>query len=471
MDFSSAIDLVDDIRDGRREVSEVVEECFRRIEELDPELNAFLALNEEDALEKAKKIDESGNVDEMPLAGLPIAVKDNEETEGLRTTYGSKLYEDFVPEEDSVLVERLENAGAIIVGKTNLPEFGLISYTDNQLMEPTLNPWNLDKTVGGSSGGSAAAVASEITPVATGSDSGGSIRIPASFCNLYGLKPTFWRVPTHPKKPIFVGLHTKGFITRSVEDTAYLLDLAAGRDRKDMNSLPEEQFSYLNAIERPLEESDRLNDVKIAFSSDLGYATVEPAVEEIVRSAVFDFEEFGEVEEVEIDAPNLESELIEKVGSEVITMMGEKMEDWKEVAYPPLLTFLTIAESVEADEYISIEERVRDFWSSLRPIYEEFDFLVTPTVAVPPFEIGDIGPNKIDGENVSPLGWMAFTYPFNFTRQPAASVPAGFTDDELPVGMQIVGEQFDDLGVLKISKAYQQVNPWQDKRPELISSL
>lgn len=467
MNFESAVELVDEIRRNVLEPTEVVEECYRRIEDLEPKLNAFLTLDKERALEKAKELDEKENLGEKPLAGLPIAAKDNEETDGIRTTYGSKLYEDFVPKEDSVLVERLKRAGAIIVGKTNLPEFGLIAYTDNQLMEPTRNPWDLSRTVGGSSGGSAAAVASSLVPVATGSDGGGSIRIPASFCNLYGLKPSYGRVPTYPKKPIFVDLHTKGFLTKSVEDTAFLFDVASGRDLRDMTSLPKEEFSYYEDVSGSLVESGQFEEVKIAYSSDLGYATVDPEVEEVVRNAVFEFDEIGEVEEVEIEAPKLEYELSEKVASEVVAMMGERLDEWKEVVYPPLLTFLSLAESTELNEYIGIEEKIGEFWESIRSIYQEFDFLVTPTVTVPPFEIGEIGPNEIAGENVSPLGWMAFTYPFNFTRQPAASVPAGFTGDNLPVGMQIIGRHFDDIGVLRVSKAFQEINPWQGEIPEV----
>ena len=450
-----AVDIVEKLKGGEISAVELVEECLEKIERLNPKINAFVTLNEK-AVEDARNADPN-----TPLAGLPVAIKDNVETKGIRTTYCSKLYEDYVPEEDAVLVERLKKAGAVILGKTNMPEFGLIAYTDNPLFGPTRNPFDLSKTVGGSSGGSAAAVAAGILPVASGNDGGGSIRIPASFCGLYGLKPSFGRVPCYPSLPIFVGLHSEGFLTRYVEDTALMLDLAKGRDIRDMNSLPDDDVSYLRAIE------EQPDNVKIAFSPDLGYATVESEVEEIVRKAAFRLEKFGEVEEVKLNAPSLESELVTKVVLEVVTFMGERMEEWEKVAFPPYLGFMALAQSLTYREYIKIEERKMELWKALRSVFEEYDYLITPTVACKPFEIGKISPNEIDGKPITPIGWMPFTYPFNFTGQPAASIPAGFSKEGLPVGMQIVGKHYDDAGVLKISKAFQDISPWQDKYPKL----
>ncbi len=450
-----AVDIVEKLKGGEIKAVELVEECLEKIERLNPKINAFVTLNEK-AVEEAKKADPN-----TPLAGLPVAIKDNVETKGIRTTYCSKLYEDYIPEEDAVLVERLKKAGAVILGKTNMPEFGLIAYTDNPLFGPTRNPFDLSKTVGGSSGGSAAAVAAGILPVASGNDGGGSIRIPASFCGLYGLKPSFGRVPCYPSLPIFVGLHSEGFLTRYVEDTALMLDLVKGRDVRDMYSLPDDGVSYLKAIE------EQPDGVKIAFSPDLGYATIDSEVEEIVRKAAFRLEKFGEVEEVKLNAPSLESELVTKVVLEVVTFMGDRIEKWEKVAFPPYLGFMALAQSLTYKEYIKIEERKMELWKALRSVFEEYDYLITPTVACKPFEIGRISPDEIDGKPITPIGWMPFTYPFNFTGQPAASIPAGFSKDGLPVGMQIVGKHYDDAGVLKISKAFQDTSPWQDKYPEL----
>uniref|UniRef100_A0A7C3ZR40 Amidase n=1 Tax=Archaeoglobus fulgidus TaxID=2234 RepID=A0A7C3ZR40_ARCFL len=450
-----AVDIVEKLKGGEIKAAEIVEDCLEKIERLNPKINAFVTLNEK-AVEEARKADSS-----TPLAGLPVAIKDNVETKGIRTTYCSKLYENYVPEEDAVIVERLKKAGAIILGKTNMPEFGLIAYTDNPMFGPTRNPFDLSKTVGGSSGGSAAAVAAGMVPVASGNDGGGSIRIPASFCGLYGLKPTFGRVPCYPSIPIFVGLHSEGFLTRYVEDTALMLDLVKGWDLRDINSLPDDGISYLKAIE------EQPDNVKIAFSPDLGYATVDSEVEEIVRKAAFRLEKFGEVEEVKLEVPKLEAELTMKVVLEVVTFMGERMEEWEKVAFPPYLGFMPLAQSLTYREYIKIEERKMELWKALKRVFENYDYLITPTVACKPFEIGKISPDEINGKFITPIGWMPFTYPFNFTGQPAASIPAGFSKEGLPVGMQIVGKRYDDAGVLRISKAFQDISPWQDKYPEL----
>jgi aspartyl-tRNA(Asn)/glutamyl-tRNA(Gln) amidotransferase subunit A len=454
----SAVEILEKIRSEELKPVEVVEAFLERIKELNPEINAFVTLNE-NAVREAKELEKEGG-DGKPLYGLPVAVKDNVDTKGIRTTYGSKLYENYVPKEDAVIVERLKRAGAVIVGKTNIPELALLPITDNNLFGETKNPWDLSRTPGGSSGGSAAAVAAGMIPVATGNDGGGSIRIPAAFCGLYGLKPSYGRVPCYPSFPMFVGLNSEGVLTRCVEDTALFMDVMAGRDDRDKYSLPDEKISYSKVIDEGIE------GVNIAFSPNLGYATVDPEVEEIVRSAAFRLEKAGaEVEEVDISLPSLESELVTKVVLEVATFLGDKFEEWKQIAYPLLLPFMELVGSLTYREYIGVEARKEELWRELRQIFSSYDFLITPATAVPPFQLGNIGVSEIAGEAVTPLGWMPFTYPFNFTGQPAASLPAGFTKERLPVGMQVVGRRFDDAGVLRVSKAFQDVSPWQDKRP------
>ena len=456
--MKTALELVEALRSGEMRASELVEECLERIRSLNPKINAFVTLN-------PRALQEAERSKDKPLAGLPIAVKDNTFTKGLRTTFGSKLFESFVPSEDSVIIERLRKAGAVIIGKTNMPEFGLIAYTDNVLFGPTRNPWDLRRTVGGSSGGSAAAVAAGMVPVATGNDAGGSIRIPASFCGIYGFKPTFGRIPLHPPTPVLIDLTCEGFLTKSVEDMALLLDLVKGRDERDMYSLPDDKRSYLKELENPID------DVKIAFSPNLGYAIVDPEIEEVVRRAVFRLEKFGTVEEIEVSLPCLEKELRTKTALEFITFISERLEEWKRVAYPPHLGFLRFAEGLTYKDYIGIEAKKQELWRAVRSIFEGYDFLITPTTAVKPFEIGRIAPKEIAGKPATPLAWMPFTYPFNFTGQPAASVPAGLSRDGLPIGMQIVGRKFDDLGVLKLSKAFQEVSPWIEELSRLFERL
>ncbi|MFN3383872.1 MAG: amidase [Archaeoglobaceae archaeon] len=452
--MESAVELVEKLSGGELRAKELVEMCFERIRELNPKINAFVTLN-------PRAIEEAKEAKGKPLAGLPIAVKDNTDVKGLRTTYGSKLLENYVPTWDSVIVERLRKAGAVVIGKTNLPEFGLIAYTDNVLFGATRNPWDLSKTVGGSSGGSAAAVISEMVPVATGNDGGGSIRIPASFCSLYGLKPTFGRVPWYPQMPVFTSMVCEGFMTRFVEETAFLLDFVKGYDPRDMYSLPDDGISYYKSLEEPID------DVRIAFSADLGYATVDPEVEEVVRKAVFKLEKFGEVEEVKLNVPSLEFELTMKVVLEFTTFISERLKEWEKVAYPPYLAFLPMAEAFGYREYIKIEEKRMELWKALREVFEKYDFLVTPTTAVKPFDLGKISPEEIAGKPTTPIGWMPFTYPFNFTGLPSASIPAGFSKDGLPIGMQVTGRKYEDLAVLKISKAFQEIAPWQEVKPKI----
>lgn len=449
--WRSAVELVEKLRGGEVKAVEVIDYCFERIRDLNPKINAFITLND-------RAVEEAKNVKGKPLAGLPIAVKDNVETKGLKTTYGSKLFENHVSKSDSIIVERLRRAGAVIIGKTNMPEFGLIAYTDNLIIGPSRNPYDLSKTVGGSSGGSAAAVAADMVPAATGNDAGGSIRIPASFCNLFGLKPTFGRVPVYPRVPVFSGLICEGFLTSCVEDSALLLDLVKGYDVRDPTSLPPDS-SYLKAIE------EQPREVKFAFSVDLGYAIVDPSVERVVRDAVRRLEKVGVVEEVEVKLPNLEYELTKKVASELLVFLGDRLEEWKRVAYPPHLKLLDLARSISLSDYIAIEHAKLNLWKATSRIFKKYDILVTPTVAVPPFDIGRIRVYEIAGKPVSPLGWMPFTYPFNFTGQPAASIPAGFIGN-LPVGMQLIGRHHSEAELLKVCKVYQEIYNWR-RKPEI----
>ena len=431
-----------------------------RIKKFNDKINAFITINE-NVVDEAKRVR-----DKKPLHGIPIAVKDNIETKGIRTTYGSKLFENNVPQEDAIIIERIKNAGGLVLGKTNLPELALMPFTDNLLVGPTRNPWDLDRTVGGSSGGSAAAVAAGFAPAALGNDGGGSIRIPAAFCGVYGFKPSYGRIPLYPKTiKAFLDLHTEGFLTRSVKDAAILMDITSGPDIRDPESIPREVVSFEKSL------NDDIEGVKIAFSLDLGYAVVDEEVEKVVRDALKSFEKAGAVvEEVKVSIPNAGEALVAKVASEVLAFIGDKIEEWKKVAYPLYLAILEQAKEVKGYEYARAEILRDLIWASLRGIFKKYDFLVTPTTAVPPFKIEEIpGPTRIRGKEVPLIvGWMPFTFPFNFTKQPAASLPAGLTSNGLPVGLQIIGKPLDDLGVLKVSAAYEKVRPWKNWRPKAL---
>ncbi len=462
----SAVELAGLI--SRREASpvEVLEVYLEMIKKLNPRLNAVVTLEEEKALDAAREAEkELAGEGNGPLHGVPVAIKDNVYTAGIRTTCGSMMMENYVPEQDAVLVERLKKAGAIVLGKTNLPEFGLIPVTDNLLFGPTRNPWNLEKTSGGSSGGSAAGIACGMFPLASGNDGGGSIRIPASLCGIYGIKPSFGRVPIHPRFPGWETMNHEGPLTRTVEDAALMLQVMAGAHRGDRMSLPQGDHNYLDALKRGVK------GLRMAFSPDLGYAVVDPEVKKITARAAGAFEELGcEVEEIDPGLFSMEEDLQVMIISETMAKMEEDMDEWKEKAYPPYQVFMQMADSISGKDLARVQMRREELWSKARLIWEKYDLLLTPSTAVPAFtsgEGGPIGPETINGQPVGPVSWIAFTFPFNFTGQPAASIPCGFTEEGLPVGLQVIGDRFDEHTVLAASAAFEKIRPWSDHWPQL----
>lgn len=448
----------------RKELSprEAVSAFLERIDKINPSLNAVVTLNEEEALrraEQAEKVYLEGGEEAGMIEGLPVAIKDNVFTRGMRTTFGSNLYRDFVPEEDGILVERIKKEGGIILAKTNLPEFGLIPVTDGPLFGPCRNPWNIERTTGGSSGGSAAGVAAGLFPLAQGNDGGGSIRIPCALCGVFGLKPTFGRVPSYKHLPGWETLIHDGPITRRVRDAALLLDVMAGFDLRDMHTLPDAGYSFLEALD------GEVPPLKLAYSPDLGYVpAVDPEVRELTRRAAEVFEELGwPVEEVELDLPNLEGDLLVQVVVETVTANEERLEEWAETAFPLYLPFLDLAKAYKPQDVVRVQFRREELWERLTPVFRDYDLLICPTTAVPAFPLqppGPLGPSVIDGKEVSPLAWMGFTFPFNFTGQPAATVPCGLSSEGLPVGLQIVGRRLDEVGVLRAAAAFERARPW-----------
>ncbi len=463
--WMSAIELAKAIREGELSPVEVVDAFFDRINKINPELNAFVTLMEDSARKEAEKAEKAVKKGEKlgPLHGVPIAVKDNIGVKGVRLTYASKMYENNIAKEDMIHVERLRKAGVIILGKTNLPEFGLIPITDNPVFGPSRNPWDRSKTTGGSSGGSAAAIASGMAPIALGNDGGGSIRVPSSLCGVFGLKPHLGRVPRWPTLPGWETMAVEGPLTRTVADAALMMDIMAGPDNRDYLSLPPPTVSYYKKLEEDAKGK------KFAYSPDLGYAVVDPEIIDVTRKAAFAFADLGyEVEEVELDFPNMENDLVNQVVAETVAANEEHLEEWKKVAWPEYLNFLWLADHIKATDYAKTQYRRKELWDKVREVFEKYDFLLTPATAIPAFSIDlGMGPTEIDGKAVASTTWIAFTYPFNFTHQPASSVPCGFTKDNLPVGLQILGNRFDELGVLQASRAFEKALPWRDKRPPI----
>jgi Asp-tRNA(Asn)/Glu-tRNA(Gln) amidotransferase A subunit family amidase len=463
--FTPATELAARIR--RKELSpvEVFDAFAARIEALNPKLNAFCTLVLDRAREEARQA-EAAVVRGDPLGpihGLPVGIKDLVPTAGIRTTFGSKLYAENVPQADAEVVRRIRAAGGIIVGKTTTPEFGHKGVTDSPLFGVTRNPWNLDRTPGGSSGGAGAAVAAGMVPLADGSDGGGSIRIPASFCGIFGHKPSYGLVSRAPTLDYFTTLSHLGPMTRTVADGVLFLKAMAGYDYKDPYSLP----FPAEQLDGVLAGAESLKGVKIAWSPDLGYAPVEPEVLDLTRSAVAAFEELGAV--VEEANPGFENPL---PAFEVLfnIFMAERvicyLPDRQADIDPTLLKIVERALGFTAVDYGKAQIRRSRLYEQCVAFFEKYDLLLTPTMPMPAFEVGVYPPKLVGGVELDEsLGWTPFTFPFNLTNQPAASVPAGWTRDGLPVGLQIVGGPRQDLLVLRAAAAFERVRPWAHRRP------
>jgi aspartyl-tRNA(Asn)/glutamyl-tRNA(Gln) amidotransferase subunit A len=455
---------------------EVVDAVLDRLDRLDPVLNAFTTVVPEEARQRAKWLEAeiAAGHDIGPLAGVPTGVKDLICTKGVRTASGSFAYADFVPDEDDVVVERIEAAGAIVIGKTQVPEFGYSGTGQTPLAEPTRNPWNLDRTSGGSSAGSGAAVAAGIGPFSLGSDGGGSVRIPASFCGLYGLKATMGRVPLYPgtKDERYPGvsswesLEHIGPLTRTVADAALVMSVIAGHDDRDRLSIPSDDLDWRRAVDGDL------RGLRVAYSPDLGYAAVDPQVRAVVDRAAEVFErDLGCV--VERADPGWvdpyesfwgvvvnESDLVGL--RRLADSLGDRMS-------PHLVDVLRA--DWTAEQFTTALMGRKAVYNASWRFFRDYDLLLTPTLAVPAFEHGLQGPTVIDGREVEPFYWLSFTFPHNLTGQPAATVPAGFTPDGLPVGLQIVGRRLDDVLVLRASAAFEAAAPWADRWPPLLDEM
>lgn len=449
-----------------REVSsvELTEMFLGRIEELNPVLNAYLTVSGDEAMESAKRADKRiGRGKKVPpLLGIPVSIKDLELTKGIRSTMGSLAYRDYVPEIDSLTSERVRKSGAVILGKTNTPEFGLLGTTENRLGDACRNPWNIDRTSGGSSGGAAAALVSGLCAVATGSDGGGSIRIPASFCGVYGIKPTLGRVAKFGgvgnAAPNFTS--QSGPMARNVRDAATLLQALAGYDSRDINAMREKPPNFSKGLD------DGVEGLKVAWSVDLGYAAVDPEVARIAYEGAQVFEELGcEVEEPQISLQHPIEYFMTIFSTGAFVSYRELWENQRDLLTSYVRGNMALGESVTGVDFVKAMLDYQRLGSQTDDVMEEYDLLLTPTMSVPAFEIGQ-HPREIDGKSVDPrLGYMPYTPVFNLTGQPAASVPCGFTEDGMPIGLHIVGRRGDEATVLRASAAFEEARPWAHLRP------
>jgi aspartyl-tRNA(Asn)/glutamyl-tRNA(Gln) amidotransferase subunit A len=461
--YMSAIELTRAIRTKEISPVEVINAVLARIEQLNPKLNAFCQVSADAARQAAQIAEQAVMRGETlgPLHGVPVSIKDLVITKGVRTMRGSKLYEHDVPNEDAPVVERLKAAGAIILGKTTTPEFGFKGVTDSRVTGISRNPWNLDRTPGGSSGGAGAAVATGMGPLAIGTDGGGSIRIPSSFCGIYGLKPHVGRVPVYPASATGDLSHV-GPMTRTVRDAALMLNVIAGADERDRFSLPTSHPDYLKAVEGDI------HGLRVAWSSDLGFAMVDPQVRQITAEGVGGFAELGcHVEEVNPGFDNPE-ELFRHFFYVNLGAMLQDYPGYESQIDPQLLVNVEEVKGLTAQDYARSLLRRNTIFDKIRRLFMTYDLLLCPTVAVPPFEVGLEGPTQIAGRPVNRQAWIVLTPLFNLTGQPAATVPCGFTSDGLPIGLQVVGRRFDEATVLCASAAFEAARPWAQKQPPVV---
>ncbi|WP_078593691.1 amidase [Evansella clarkii] len=449
---------------------ELMDLTIERINKINPEINAFCTISGESARNKARLAEEKIMKNESfgLLHGIPTAIKDLTPTQGITTTFGSRAYKNFIPEHDSECVKRLKLAGAIVTGKTNTPEFGYKGTTDNDLFGVTKNPWDTNLTAGGSSGGSAAAVAAGLVPLAEGSDGGGSIRIPASLCGVYGFKPTFGRIPFDLNIENLFSAHNPfvhlGTLTRTVEDAYLMYSVMAGPDQKDPFCLPETiEYDEKRLLALP-------EEMKVAYSRDLGLFRIDHEVDKLTQQGVYKLEGLGcKAEKVELSF-NYSKKEIDRAFytlwfSQMAINYSHLLEKHSHDLSEDIIKIITKGREINIMDYKKVERIRSHVWGKIQGIFNEYDLLITPTLAVPPFPHNLKGPDEINGIKANPgTDWM-LTSLFNLTGHPAASMPAGFTEKGLPVGMQLIAPRFKEMTILQTSYAFEQAYPWTGKRP------
>ena len=462
--MSTVIDTAEAVRRGERKAVEVLDECLDAIATGNERLNAFVHVAPDLAREAAERVDEAvaRGDDPGPLAGVPFGVKDLEDCGGMPTSHGSLLFKDRPPvDADSIHVARLRAAGAVPVGKTAAPEFGTVAFTSTKAWGVTRNPWNPERTPGGSSGGSAAAVAAGLVPFCTASDGGGSTRIPASFTGLVGMKASYGRIP-HPNAAVSQTT-SLGALTTTVADAARHLDVVAGPDDRDRLSLPAANVSY----ERALEDLD-VRGLKAAWSVDLGFAAVDPEVAELTEAAAHAL-----VEEAGLELVDRPVELTDPVRTWMSAGAVDLWLDLEEGMWPERKSELMgfVRRAFELTEETTVRRFARSYkWrhrleEECAAIFADVDVLLTPATAVPAFPAEGPMPIEIAGREVAPGMAVPFTMLANLCWNPAISVPAGLTSDRLPIGLQIIGRRHTDEVVLRLARTFEQARPWPQRAP------
>ena len=449
---------------------ELTQASLRRIRDLDSQLNAFITVDEEGALATAASADEALAKGEEPsiLHGVPTSLKDLEVTKGLKTTLGCALYKDWVPDFDSVVAERVRKSGAVILGKTNTPEFGNREETFTKIFPTANNPWDPTRTTGGSSGGAGASVAAGMCALATGTDGGGSVRLPAAFCGIFGHKPTQGRMPRFGgvSKPAYNPTSTSGPMTHTVRDSALMMQALCGHDPRDPGSLRSPTPDYLTDLDAGVE------GMRVGVSITMGIAPADDEVEEAVRSAAAAFTELGATvvdADLVLDPPPREYWWTVWTGNQK-AMYGHLADEHPEDLMEYTLAMIDHGTTVTGAQYSQALRQADILRLQMAQFFGEFDILITPTTAATPWP--HLNPPKTVGNKRSvDLGAgisysaIPYTNAFNIGWNPAASIPCGFDSNGLPIGLHVVGDIDDDATVLRACAAFEEARPWMDRRP------
>jgi amidase len=468
--FTPAAELVRLFRARKASPLEVMHAVLARIDALNPGLNAYVTVARDSALQAARAATRAlrRRTALPPLHGVPVSIKDLTPTRGIRTTWGSRIFEHHVPDEDALVVQRLKAAGAIVVGKTNTPEFGAGGNTFNAVFGATRNPWDPRLTCGGSSGGAAVALATGMGPLAQGSDLGGSLRLPAAFCGVVGFRTTAGLVPVYPKELAWDSLSVTGPMARTVADTALMLAVVAGPDDRAPLSYAVDTREFPRAVRAP-----SIRGWRVAWSPDLnGLLPVEPEVTRVTEDATRVLRalgarvdaacpDFGEVPEI----------VLATRGVSMVALHADKLSRWRSEMQPGLVW--NVEQGLQlTPEAIARGERLRTaLWHRVRSFLERYDLLVLPTAPVEPFPVEQPYPTEINGKPLEHyIQWAFLTYAITLTGLPAISVPCGMTRRGLPVGLQLVGRRRQEAAVLRAAAAFEAAAPWMDRIPPIVTA-
>jgi len=464
--YLTAIQMRDMIRTKTLSAVEVMEAHLRHIEDVNPKVNAIVTLHPDRAMQGAEAADAAlaAGAQLGTLHGLPTAVKDLTVTKGIRTTFGSPIFKDNIPDQDAISVERTKKAGAVIIGKTNTPEFGAGSNTFNPLFGATLNPYDISKTCGGSSGGAGVSLATRMLPIADGTDLGGSLRNPANFNNVVGFRPSPGRVPSIA--PLgWSTLSVAGPMARTVEDVALFLSVLAGPDNRSPISIEQPGSIYSNSLDRDFPE------VRIAYVPDLGGLPVDPRISSIISSSVNLLESLGcIVDHVAPDFSDVDQTFKTLRALGTASVRAELLKQHRHLIKETVVGEIEAGLQLTASEIGKAESMRTAYYQRMQVFMDKYEFMVMPVNQVPPFDVTTEYPREIDGVQMETyIDWMKSCYYISALGHPAVSVPCGFTQDGLPVGLQIVGRHHDDFGVLQLAYAFEKITGFGATLPGILA--